>query len=253
MSDFTTLQVELVIDGDADGVEGILDEMLDDGELQDLLAERLEDRDITATIQKASCCQQLTELKPVDFVSVHELPETLTSGPRDEYAATLEEITQAKFAGDNQVGARWKICRNGKRIGAMIDGPRSGYGWGRPRYSLRELVWDGPFPTGYPKNPEGALTFDSGPIDDGYQSALVQAAKQADALIAWRQVHAPGSLCHDCGSELIWQHDRLIADCRYCRRCARKNGQMPEIRIDLDEAIELLGLASVLKIWKRRK
>jgi len=58
--------------------------------------------------------------------------------------------------------------------------------WGQSTFTLTPLVWAGPWPKGYPKNPEGALVFDGGPFDS-HQATLDKFAAQADALIAWRE------------------------------------------------------------------
>jgi hypothetical protein len=104
-----------------------------------------------------------------------ELPNVVVSG---EYTATFENPPNP--------WPTWLIRRRGVLVGEMwcsnvYDKRRGQFCW-----SLNKLVWAGPFPEGYPKNPDAALVFDGGPFDN-YQTALDRFAAQANALIAWRE------------------------------------------------------------------
>lgn len=76
---------------------------------------------------------------------------------------------------------------HGNVVGTLHDNDY--YSEGRVQYSIKQLVWKGASPTGYPKNPDGALCFDGGPCVT-HQGALDRLAKQADKLRAWREANA---------------------------------------------------------------
>lgn len=103
-------------------------------------------------------------------------PKQPKSGP---YVATFVDSTKD--------GATWEIVCAKFTVGKLFEGHP--YDSGKVRFSLNRLLWSGPFPTGYPKNPDAVLTHDGGPYDS-LQEALDKAAERAEALKAWRRKRA---------------------------------------------------------------
>jgi hypothetical protein len=108
-----------------------------------------------------------------------ELPSVVRSG---EYEARL--VTDHNM----ECVVLWHIFRHETLVGDLRCDLYYSRTVGKLRWSLNHLVWSGPFARGYPKNPDGALVFDGGPLPaNDWQKALDRFAAQADALIAWRE------------------------------------------------------------------
>ncbi len=106
----------------------------------------------------------------------------------DRYELGDPEHDKPRFEGDPILcGTRYRVYRNGMEVASIFEHPTTYKG--RAQINLTKIVWAGKFPTGYPKNPDGALVFDC--VSDFHTAAeaLPECIRRVERLIEWREAN----------------------------------------------------------------
>ena len=101
------------------------------------------------------------------------------------YTLSEPKHDKPRFEGDTLLcGTSYRVLRDDVHVASIYEHP-SRYE-GRTSVSMRKIAWAGKQPSGYPKNPDGALFFDFVSDFTTAEETLPECIRRVERIIEWR-------------------------------------------------------------------